>query len=205
MSWFKEQTTSIKVLVLLIIVTVIGIIGVSGYIGIKAVLDHNSVSSDGVAEGTIEDIITPPLEVYEPTDYVVTSKPQIKFEGSTLWGTSLALNDKIYPVTRDGSFSITVDLKRGENNFVLKAWKRIGAFRQKEFIVIYKPPSKLFEPEPVPTMPEQTQDQTGQQTYQPPIPQICPNCGGSGIVPGAVIDGIVQSDTCPVCGGRGTI
>lgn len=206
MSWFKEQIIFIQVVVVLIVISLLSITGVSGYLGIKAGLERRSTaSSDGVVDGAMEDLVTPPLEVYEPNDFVVTSEPQLKFEGATVYGTSLALNDKLYPVSRTGSFSITANLKLGENRFKLKAWKRVGAIREKDFMVIFRPSSIIVQNEIIPDTPKNVVDQPGPTVYQIPKPEICENCGGSGIVPGDTVDGVVQSEICPVCGGSGTI
>lgn len=88
-----------------------------------------------------KDTTPPPLEV-EPVDPTYEKTAIIK--GKTEVGAKVLINEKEVPVKEDGTFSLEVELKEGENKFEIIAIDRNGNESKTSLIIIKKKPTTII-------------------------------------------------------------
>lgn len=91
-----------------------------------------------VADGTIKlsnDLIIPTIEILVPAE---TTKSKFDIVGKTQKGNIVYINGILAYVDYDGSFSLNVQLKPGENTIVAEAYNKSGQKCKKETIISLK-------------------------------------------------------------------
>ncbi len=71
----------------------------------------------------------PSLELYSPTQGLITSSKSIEIAGKTLPGALVLVNNTQIPINQDGSFSKRLVLGNGVNKLVIEAKKRYSRAR----------------------------------------------------------------------------
>lgn len=71
----------------------------------------------------------PELELYAPTQGLMTSSKSIEISGKTLPGAAVRVNNTPIPTNQDGSFSKRLVLGNGVNKLVIEAKKRYSRVR----------------------------------------------------------------------------
>lgn len=82
----------------------------------------------------------PNLDISSPSDgttFYGSKEKQLTIKGTTESGATLNINDRIVKVEDDGSFSYTISLNDGENNFHFKAVDTAGNETEKDLKVNY--------------------------------------------------------------------
>ena len=81
----------------------------------------------GIQFGTLT--YAPALELYSPTQGLITSSKSIEIAGKTLPGALVKINNAQIPINQDGSFSKRLVLGNGVNKLVIEAKKRYSRVR----------------------------------------------------------------------------
>lgn len=81
----------------------------------------------GIQFGTLTR--APALELYSPTQGLMTSSKSIEIKGKTLPGALVRVNNTQIPINQDGSFSKRLVLGNGVNKLVVEAKKRYSRVR----------------------------------------------------------------------------
>ena len=71
----------------------------------------------------------PALELYSPTQGLITSSKSIEIAGKTLPGAVIRVNNTQIPINQDGSFSKRLVLGKGINTIIIEAKKRYSRVR----------------------------------------------------------------------------
>lgn len=81
----------------------------------------------GIQFGTLTH--APALELYSPSQGLITSSQSIEIAGKTLPGAVVRVNNTQIPINQDGSFSKRLVLGNGINKLVIEAKKRYSRVR----------------------------------------------------------------------------
>jgi len=87
------------------------------------------------------DVTPPPLTLTSPPDGTTTNGPTITVSGSTEPGAQVTVNGIVAAVDSNGTFSLSLALRSGENVIVAKATDSSGNVATASFVVTYLDPA----------------------------------------------------------------